>query len=467
MAAGNGGTGRDARVRRGSDDDRAARVRFARARVIAFGLMVGACAATPPRAGPAKKNAVKGDSTTESGAGTALYVRHQLARFTTTTSNVKLAAAVVGLSNVEVLEVTPDGSVTSELVAPPASSNACPGAPIQVAVADVDADGLDDVLVMDTCGNWVALADGDGHYTAVPFDALLSPVPTWESFEHLDFADGTELLFGGDTWSGAWLGRGSPGVEFGGSEGFALPPPFLGAKVTHTFVALGAEADRGLDPPLLYQGGAALHRLERNGLNLTLGATLVPEVIHPPYVRPFDAFDHLQKLELDACPPAALGVGIFTADVHGIPRALELVLPAATTFDTRELTTAGEIVTFAVVSEGDTAVVGAIERSDAAYSFAAYRVTGCDQFELLAEAPVEFDWHAPAAPSFTGGVLPKTDGVKLLGVAAGDGAEPYRFYEYDGYDLRIFELSRSEPQGPFAISPRNVAVHATRDDLAY
>jgi hypothetical protein len=467
MAAGNGGTGRDARVTNGSDESRCSRARFVHAPVVALGVTLAACAATPSRAGPAKKSPISGDSSTESGAGTALYVRHQLASFSADTANVKLAAAVVGLSNLEVLDVSADDEVTSELVAPPARSDACPGAPIQVAVADVDANGLDDVLVMDTCGNWLALADEDGHYTAVPFEGLLAPLPAWESFEHLHFADGAELLVGGDTWSGAWLGRGSSGVEFGGSAGFALPPPFLGTKVTHTFVALGAEGDRALDPPLLYQGGAALHRLERNGLDLTLGATLVPETIHAPYVRAFDAFDHLQKLELDACPPAALGVGVFTSDVHGIPRALELVLPSATTFDTRELTTTGEIVTFSVVSLGDAALVGAVERSDGAYTFAAYRITACDEFELLAEAPVEFDWRAPPAPSFTNGILPKTDGVKLLGVAVNDGTETYRFYEYDGYDLRIFELSRSEPQGPFTIGTHKVAVHVARDDLAY
>lgn len=426
--------------------------------------LFGACgcaARTAPRDKPTQD-----DHSSEKGAGTLLYVRHQLSQLPTVSGSTLLGAVVVGLSNVEVLRDLKTGGFSVQTIAGPPAPGACVRSPIQLAVNDINGDGLGDLVVMDTCGNWVALADASGDYRSVALDPALAGLGTWESFSSLTFDDGTEGLVGGADLGGMFATRATTQEPFGAAQPFSVPPRVLVTPVMRTFCTLKAWSEDQGGTALLYQTRGALQIMQREGAELQVRRSL-NQVVEPPYLVPFDAFDHLLPLELTGCGPQALGVSVFSSDVAGVPRALQRLELSAAGYSARLIQTTGEVITFGAVVEATSAVLGVIERRGDGYSFVVYRLSSCDDLQARGELTIDFDWRTPEAASFSTGSVPKTTGVQLLGVEVSNGTR-YRFYEYDGYVLRIFDVMFSTPLDPQAtITLKEILLHETRTDLAY
>jgi len=435
-----------------------------RAAVMAAALWLGAsgCAAQTAN----DENLDSNDHSNQTGAGTLLYVRHQLRELPAISGRPALVSVVVGLSNVEVLTEDEGGSFSVQSVAGPPAAGGCARSPIQLAVNDVNGDGFGDLVVMDTCGNWLALADQNGGYRGVAIDPALAALETWESFAAITFDDGTDALIGGADLGGTLATRASTQEPFGPLQHFSVPPQVLVTPVMRTFSALEAWPDARGGKALLYQSRGALQVLQLEGAELKVSRTL-SQVVHAPYLVPFDGFDHLMPLEMAGCGAQALGVSLFSSDVEGVPRALQRLELGAATYEPNELSTSGEVVTFGAVVEATSAVVGLIERRGDGHAFVVYRITACQGFQKLGERPIDFDWRMPPARAFSGGSVPRTAGVQLLGAQVTSGVA-YRFYEYDGYVLRIFHVTLSAPTDLRAnINVEELSLHETRTDLAY
>jgi len=437
---------------------------------VSIALVCGSCGGTPSVNSGHQKQPLAGSSNApEGGAGTLLYVRHQLTLLQSNDAQ-RFISVVVGLSNLEVLDKLADGRYSSQLIARPSTTaKACPGAPIAFAIDDVNADSVDDILVMDTCGNWVALGDSAGGYQSASLDPSLQPLNAWESFASITFGDTLHMLIGGNDTGGGFVTRETSEELFGHFADFRLSASPLNVKVTHTFVAVNSGLAGEIQPLIYYQGAGSLQVMQRSGNGLSMGPTLSPLSIQAPYLLPFSGFDHISALEPPGCTAAALGVGVFGTDVKGIARALQWIGLSDAGLDTREIKTSAEVVTFATVHNGQDTLVGVVERAGSAYSFAVYKVTNCNEFKLLGEEPVDFDWRMPPAPSFGAKQVPKTDGLQLVGMAdSSPSGTTYRFYHYDGYNLRIFsvEFATDTPE-QVGLSEEEVGIHDTRTDLAF
>lgn len=413
---------------------------------------------------------------TSSGAGTSLYGRNALAVLRPADPadrRLTLAALVVGLSSVEVIrEVGPGRFEASAVPAPPVGAGvACrQRVPIDLTIADVDDDGVDDVVVMDTCGNWVAIGDSSGGFVGVLAERAMPAFPPFETIEQMTFDDGTRLIVAGYGDAANVVSR-SPGqLAWTGPTVLSVPSPRLAVQVTRVFLPLSGLGSATPAPALLYQGKSRLHvyqRAEAGGL--VLGPSLLQTALEAPYVAPFEGFDHLEALASTGCAPAAIGVGVFGTQAKGVPRRLEWLNLGADGFITREIDDALDAGTLSVVSAGDHAVVGVLGRDQGTDVFAAYRLESCDQWSRLLQEPTDFAWRAPPSPAFGAGTfVPRTDGARLLGVRRTTDDESYRFFHYDGYQLRVWELTVGAPSTvPTSVSQQEISLHEQRTDLAF
>jgi hypothetical protein len=398
---------------------------------------------------------------------------------------VRIAAQVFGLSAVEVLTENEKGGFDPTALQPPpavVSGAQAPVVPLVLANVDVDLDGRDDLLVSTSLGHWFWPRGTEGTYGASATSALTSA---------LDGLDGSVggvsecLELGGPPAAPTLVLFCDVGLNFytSGSQttgwespvldqlpSWRLHNPILVSNRTLTLPA------GGTDPTsLVYQSGVDLRLIRytwaADGPLSSVGA-MTQTPLTPPYLRPFDGFDHIQSLNLEGCSASAVGIGVFSG-VTGAPRQIEQVeLAGTTTFVTQEIPTAFDVTTLTVVAGSDgEAVVAALGPGQ----FAAYKVTACNQWTQIAAGSTDFDWRAPPAPSFgaNGPDVPKTNGVEILGarsteVADAGALEHFRFFHYDGYDVRNWQIDLVNHQniaGGFSF--RRIPVHEDRNDITF
>ena len=331
-----------------------------------------------------------------------------------------------GLSTVEVLTENEQGGFDpTALQAPPVASDAqAPVVPLVLASVDVDLDGRDDLLVSTSVGHWFWPRGADGTYGAGATSELTSALDgsAGSATECLELAGpSVALTLVSDCDSGLdFYTVGSQTIGWEPPVLDQLPPwrlhdPSLVSNRTLTLPAVGNNSAF-----VAYQSSVDLRLIRYNWAAdgaLSAAGAMTQTPLTPPYLQPFDGFDHLQSLNIDGCPVSAVGVGVFNVDVKGAPRQIEQIqMTGTTTYMTQEIPTAFDVTTLTVVagSDGD-AVVAAVGQGN----FAAYRVTACNQWMQIAAGSTDFDWRAPPAPSFgaDGPDVPKTNGVQILGTS--------------------------------------------------
>jgi len=400
-------------------------------------------------------------ATGESGSGTLVYRRNSLALLDGSGDGgaVRLAAQVLGLSSVELLEEGPPGIFTPRALQPPTSDAAGPRAPLGLVVLDLTGDGLDDVFVADSQGSWLAEGQPDGGFLAgadPPWTASFTAVPDLA----IGQAPNGAVLVGG--WDEAleltFLGpaNGAPGAPLQVSA-----PWGLNVQITPRVVAAGSAAVPASRFLLAGDAQLAAYDLGDGGVPTAPASIMTQSQIHAPYLVPFDAFDHLAPLSASGCDPSAVGVGVFANASAGVPRRLEQLAFHDGSYDVTEIDSAFDVVTFAVVagSSGES-LVGALGMQGSSAVFAVYHVAACNQWSPLATVPTDFDWRAPSQ------AVPQNDGAQILGLSV-PGTARARFLHYDGYDVRSWDVEVSSVQPPTAdVFFQKTSVHATRSDVA-
>jgi len=418
-------------------------------------------------------------ATVANGAGIFTYIRNDLQPVQRpkvgTDSSLPLVSMVVGLTGVEIIHRQPDGTFTATpVVAPPTAQ--CVHAPVGLAVMDVDIDGRDDIVVLDLCENWVALDDGLGGYTATRPDKYFANLSVGDSALVID-----------DTQNGAVLVESNnQGFEcFRSGGGVATPPqgPIVDllsvmqtANTSVFATALYAPSSDGGGNKLLLQGygSFAEFHADSSAPNFALSLEQVrnQRSFEEPYLSPFWGLDHLQLMPLSGCPDMALAVGKVPPKMGPIPLKLQVIsFPTGPEFTVREVKTSFEVTTMGLVSmRNGHMLIGVLGFDASGAVFSLVEVTACDQWQILGSWPTEFDWRTPDAPAFGsfGPRVPKSNGIRLLGMAAPDGiTDKYMFTNYDGFDLRIWEVTLGEGQAPPVVTAKRVRLHATRMDISF
>jgi hypothetical protein len=418
------------------------------------------------------------------GAGILTYRRDTLALLSdgSDRTSVRLVAQVMGLFTVEVLTELPSGGFSASPLADAPSLDAGePRFPIGVAVADVDGDGRNDVFVSDPLGNWVAQGQSDGSFAgAAPAPELATfPATSEPRFEPV----GKTLVLlgtaGGDLFAAS---RQVPGGLW--SAPAVTPDNPLIDMTIPVCVTLPSEASATgkLICPVYwgrYGKQFFLYDLSQIAQGIIPPPVAVAYTFFPPYVVPFDSFDHFEHLPIPGCEGSLVGVGVFGDDVTSVPRRIERLTLDASSYTISELATPFDVITFDLVAEANgNAIAGVIGSSAAGSVFAAYRVTNCGDWVSLGSVPIDFDWRPVPAPGFGDGtgpkdagvVVPKTDGVQLLGwrVSPGDasGSNRYRFVHYDGYTMRVLTVGVTNGTASMAsFDVAQYALHSNRSDL--
>jgi hypothetical protein len=225
---------------------------------------------------------------------------------------------------------------------------------------------------------------------------------------------------------------------------------------------------------VVVQGAARLFSISlpdllSSGTSVNAFATLQPGLVEAPYLVPFDGFDHLASVPSAGCPPSMLGIGVFVPQAGSIPRYLQYITVSERQFTTRQIDGRMDVTSFvAVPQDTSTWLVGAVGKIGAQDMFGVYQLSACGDVATLAMEPTEFSWRAVDAPGFgeNGPAVPKTNGVRLVGMLDGSGGA--RFFHYDGYQLRQWTYSKATGNASLAtIQSANTLIHAVRTDLAF
>jgi hypothetical protein len=443
---------------------------------LALGASSAACSGRQPALAPASHAAAPVDGGVHTGAGITAYRRNTLAFLSDGSDGapVRLAAHVVGFSQLEVItELPSSGFSAGPLAAAPALAPGLSRMPLGMAVADVDGDGRADVFVSDPSGNWVAEAQADGTFNGVAPGGELASLPS-TSEPHFEPTAAGLVLAGAGAWDFFATTRQAPGTPW--------PAPVTspeGSLVNVTSpVCVTLPSGAGLDfvcPTNWRRYGVQFFSYDLS--KIAAGAVPDPAGISyafvPPYVVPFDSFDHPARILLPGCDRTIAGVGIFEGDVGTVPRRIERLSVSDSAYSISELETPFDVITFGVVPGANAdAIVGVVGSSSSGYVFAAYRATGCNDWAFLGSVPIDFDWRPAPAPGFggPGAVVPKTNGVQVLGwrlqETAGTSTASYRFLHYDGYTVRVWTVGVSDgttSSGSFDVA--QFTLHSDRNDL--
>jgi hypothetical protein len=364
-----------------------------------------------------------------------------------------IGAAVVGLSDIELLDVGAREPLATVLVAP-ASSQCDVRQPIAVAAGDLAGGDGAELLVLDPCGSWAVSPDGE----VIDIPAL-STFPVYDQVSIVRVA------------SRGFLAAVAGGLHLldlstGEVQTRSLATPD-GARVTRAVLSRPSE-----------QGGVELLAQRLQGLSLVsvggdgvLGQELALEqVVERPYRVPFDAFDSLSLLGDPACPWGAVGISQF---IQGdVPRRLQLIKvePAERAYSTVEVPSPGNwddtvsVTPFPRLSETGGVLVGVLGRRESEHVFQLAEVQNCESWSVLLEAEVEFALRTPEAPGWNGhpATVPPTNHATLIAYVD-DNESAVRFVHYDGYDLRTFVAERSDS---WVFKQTTVRLHEERQDLS-
>jgi hypothetical protein len=400
------------------------------------------------------------------GEGTLVYWNNAL-EFIPDAAQTMFATSVTGLTSIEVFHQSSNGFIVSGIDAPSGSTVYCsPASPFAIAWADLDRDGESDIVVFDACGSWDALHRRDGRFEPQVLSALL---PGFETSYFL-----TSATFGNPTRDILLSGADNALVVVQGSSGgwqtpvnIGLPQPFLGLQVTDLFLTPSSAISGPGATSLLVQGRRQFTSIDWS-VNDDAAAAIHPISPIPtaPYLVGFDGFDQLSALPIDGCPAGALGLGTFANSVAEHVPWLKILF-STNTYTTSAIDASLDVDAYAIAPrKTDALVISLGSRDGAATTMSLWRVSGCDRnFELLSEAPAEFDWKTPSEMlAGTTNAIPKTRGVKLRARWLEEQHELLAVH-YDGFDLRSFHGHLDGEQWVLVEEKQNI--HAERTDLAF
>lgn len=385
-----------------------------------------------------------------------------------------LVSMVQGLVDVEVLQIWAGGEITvNSLSGPPEN---CTHVPVSVSVMDVNGDGRKDLVVLDLCRNWVALDDGAGGYSVQHLDDFASGMSSAIVSVSASSTDGTELLVAGTyTWARADA-LPSPLLDSGSLMNYLELPSSQSLRVPVSSPFLEVPGQEGRVDQLILQGQnvmavSDLTRLD-SGVSISQPRILPLGAVEPPYLEPFDGLDHLQLLRMAGCSDAALAIGVFRQNAGRPSRQLQLVTLSTAEYLTHEIETPFSISAFglATAATGRT-FVGMIGKDVQGDVFGLAEVLGCGNVKSIGSWPTTFDWRTPDAPAFLdlGPTVPKTDGIRLLGLMDIRGVrERLSFTNYDGYTVRTWSVFLDDIDSRVAVPVvQTTTIHEERKDLAY
>jgi hypothetical protein len=436
----------------------------ARQRRMALGYALFSTLVPVACTGPNPPSNIVGGPAPVKTAGTLVYPNNDLHQIPIPGQSVAFVASTVGLSTVELVHEEDGGFEALPLVSPPIENADCSvRTPVATAVGDVNADGLEDVLVSDPCGNWVSVASSTGDFSSRPWTNVLPTIFAYPFLEALE-ASATTLIIAG-TESDLVQLAGTHG-SWSGPSSLSLPFPYLSSQVTD-LIGGPVSYDAGSEVLLVqsYQRLLEFPFDVTEGGIITSQPTILGQALQAGYLVPFEAFDHLAALTLPTCDPVMVGVGLFSMAAGPFPRTLQRVLVHPASFETEQIQTAlDSITTLSVVTrESEGYALLLLLGSKGQQNMLDLWRYDCAGFTELTQLPIEFDWRTPPAPLFGGsGSVVKTEGVKLVAVDLGAEID---FIHYDGYDVRVFGVSQ-QGTGWVAVE-RKYSVHQTRGDLAF
>lgn len=378
-----------------------------------------------------------------------------------------LAAAVTGLSTVEVIAVAESSVEVREVIADQeglTASNCGPREPMALALADMDGSGDADLVVQDPCGSWVAERDSGGMYRPSR-SALVDAVGA--SLYMAPLRRGAVLVLGNfDVLSVL-----EPGKHRIASIG--LPGVPLSLRVTRLFVPI-ADFENGDSTTLLVQrkDGLVIIPVLNDALLQGEPGPVLEQHYERPYVRPFEAYDQLTDMSISGCPEMALGVGIFNVESGDVPRRLQAILldDAARSSGKYTATDFPNVQNVLAIAMSDAPaesrflqLLAVIHTEKDAHLFSLLGRTGCAEWSTLSTRDIDFDIRSPPSPAW-GEVanVPVTEYVVLVGALRED-LRTVEFYHYDGYDLRVMSANAQT----WEITQRIERLHDERDDLSY
>lgn len=369
-------------------------------------------------------------------------------------AGTRMAAVVVGLSNVELLTIS-STDATPSVISPPSVATCSPRQPIAVAAGNLVQDDRVDVLVQDPCHAWAA-SGSDGSALELP---ALATFPVYADVRVIRIAQRSLL-------AAVAGGLHLLDLTTGETQQRSLATPD-GARVTHAMIFQRRENGEG---ELVVQrlGGLSLFSFDAEG-------TLSDEVplqqqVAKPYLLPFDTFDSFAFVTSPECPQGAIGIGAFINT--RVPRKLQLLELNAQqgTFTTTEVDSPGEwddilsVAVFPRRSAANTNYVGVIARQQQKHVFQLAELGGCKRWLPLLEADIDFVLRSPEAPAWMGhpARVPITNHVTLMPHVE-ESASAVTFVHYDGYDLRRF---RADLLDTWRLTATKVSLHEQRRDLA-
>jgi hypothetical protein len=404
------------------------------------------------------------------GGGTIIYPNSDVRRIDRRSQTFSFVASVLGLSTVEYIRENGGHFEASPIVAPPVENAQCgssPRASSAIAVGDLDDDERDDVLVFDTCGNWVAKGSGAGVFESSSWSSLLQPVGSYPFLEFFD-ADNvnSKSIVGGFGGTVVIIRPSGAGKGWGDPVRVSMPEPHSDGRTTHLFTMLppASDARRGR---FLMQSHRRMVLLPIETLDVDAGLslTVLDQAVHAPYLAPFDGFDHLSTISVAGCPATTVGIGVFSQSAGKVARRLQAIELGDRYSATDIPTNFDDVTTIAVLArepEGD-AMIGIYGAAGGKNTFALWQLSPCGQWTQLADVTIEFDWRTPEAPGFgSGAVVPKTYGVKIEAARV---AGELWFVHYDGWDIRMVRAAGSAT-GWF-LTEEKYNVHKERHDLSF
>lgn len=408
------------------------------------------------------------------GGMVAVYPNVELLEFQRTNEVTALAAAVVGLSTVEVLEFK-SSRWRSREVCPP-SSDTSPSAtgcdtsncsPISLALADVNFDAHEDLLVVDpACGSWIALDVLEQSSVSVPWEQVLpAVVPSYTLLAYDINSDGQDEVIAANpervsvcSYDNGWL------------SSTGLIPDF--PQMDHmraTRLVLSLESMLLGQSLLAMQRGPLMQVFPMTwGEHQLLGEPEIWEQENLEHEKPYSGFDHLAEVSFEGCDAFALGVGLFHPIAGDVPRELQLLRQTVGGYSATTLPTANEVQHFSVLPSEKkesyfVVVFGAAENGEKKLSLC--ELGPCFAWECHGVFDIEFDWRTIDNPEyFADPRYPKTLGVKLVASLSED-EKSIDLRHYDGFSLRAYRLELEA--GSWSVQSFEQVIHQVRNDLVF
>ena len=423
------------------------------ARRLAAMSVVGVFALAACTPGPASKDTNGGGPI---GYATSSLVPIPLRRST-------FAALISGLRNIEIVNLS--SLPPSILTARNPADGPCVAFPVSMAAGDVNADGMDDILVMDpSCGSWVGLGQSNGDVDGVAWGEVLPDIGprhflsvvkveerrpiVLSATEHVLAASHRQDTGPWKSWSHTLGQRTSQWLAF-----------------THIF-AVRKNPTPGVE--ILFQTAGFLTPLQ---LRLTDDDVLVEpgaDFAEEPSggaIRAHAGFDHLVGFAADGCDIIAIGIGFYPSSAGNLPRRVSVLRRMGDRFVADELPFDCDAITFGITVQSSDVFVGALTRCGDGVTANLMRLRECGRrAEVVARQRVEFDWRRPRAPPGSSPpTLRATDGIDMYVETLESNA--VRLATYDGFTIRTIVMQDEITK--WSVREERFEMHATREDVAW